>query len=586
MYSSPKPRLRMADIGCRVCFVFIAIALLPTVSSYCFKQYIKKGPGVFKCNTKVNNFPGGNLAYCCSLEGSVGFSKNKRGQKCVICEDELPLEDLPPVWSEWSDWSVCTRTCDEGIRLRTRICERGECKGRINENEPCIIVQECPIDGNWAKWSAWTSCSKTCSEGIRSRTRRCDDPVPMYGGQTCLQVGGDAIEEGKCVEVKNCPVDGMWGQWRAFSACSETCGDDAVRTRQRECDSPSAQFGGKPCSGEAEETKNCGLGPCPIDGQWSNWGRWSGCSKTCGDGTNVRTRRCNNPKPQYNGQSCTGDPREKKTCHSGIECIGVAYWSSWSDWSPCSECLLYKRQQRNRQCVIPKGATAYNCKGFSVEYHKCTSSMDCMAPDDDSDKFSGSGSGNICIGENCCDDVDGCSSGSVSFSSSEVDMTVGPLPTKCLPAKDDDSISDVISSKDDDSVSVISSSNDNTNGDERKEKFIWIDCSINVATPSPPTIDCDSSSGDCIYRILNPPEVEEDSVSDYDVESVPDSDSGGKVGGNNIKSEDYGPSLKEDRSSSSSNGGGNNNGGGGGGNNNGGGGGGGGGNSFSSSGST
>merc|ERR1712002_1227491 len=44
------------------------------------------------------------------------------------------------------------------------------------------------------------------------------------------------------------------------------------------------QHGGKGCQGENKTTEVCNVKPCPINGGWSKWGKWSTCSKTCGEG--------------------------------------------------------------------------------------------------------------------------------------------------------------------------------------------------------------------------------------------------------------------------------------------------------------
>ena len=42
------------------------------------------------------------------------------------------------------------------------------------------------------------------------------------------------------------------------------------------------------------------------DGEWSEWGGWSECSKTCGGGVQYRERNCSNPAPANGGKECEG----------------------------------------------------------------------------------------------------------------------------------------------------------------------------------------------------------------------------------------------------------------------------------------
>ena len=56
---------------------------------------------------------------------------------------------------------------------------------------------------------------------------------------------------------KHILVDGEWSVWSLWSECSATCGYDATAIRTRACDSPSPLHGGQTCSGSQEETNEC-----------------------------------------------------------------------------------------------------------------------------------------------------------------------------------------------------------------------------------------------------------------------------------------------------------------------------------------
>ncbi|XP_061172012.1 semaphorin-5A-like [Saccostrea echinata] len=53
---------------------------------------------------------------------------------------------------------------------------------------------------------------------------------------------------------------------------------------------------------------------CQVNGNWGQWSSYGACSVTCGMGTHQRTRSCNNPAPSGGGSTCPGDALEAKTC--------------------------------------------------------------------------------------------------------------------------------------------------------------------------------------------------------------------------------------------------------------------------------
>ena len=50
------------------------------------------------------------------------------------------------------------------------------------------------MDGRWSEWSAWTRCSKSCDRGIKERSRQCRQP--KNGGKRCL---GDSVQRADCM---------------------------------------------------------------------------------------------------------------------------------------------------------------------------------------------------------------------------------------------------------------------------------------------------------------------------------------------------------------------------------------------------
>lgn len=57
------------------------------------------------------------------------------------------------------------------------------------------------MDGGFSEWSAYDECSETCGNGVQTRERKCDNPQPQHGGKDC---DGNVIEEKSCMVIK-CP---------------------------------------------------------------------------------------------------------------------------------------------------------------------------------------------------------------------------------------------------------------------------------------------------------------------------------------------------------------------------------------------
>ena len=66
----------------------------------------------------------------------------------------------------------------------------------------CLFLLLCfSVDGGWSDWTEWTSCSKSCGTGLRERSRSCTRPAPSFGGKSCP---GEARETHEC-NTHSCP---------------------------------------------------------------------------------------------------------------------------------------------------------------------------------------------------------------------------------------------------------------------------------------------------------------------------------------------------------------------------------------------
>ncbi|WAR18815.1 HMCN1-like protein [Mya arenaria] len=277
--------------------------------------------------------------------------------------------NLDGTHGSWSEWGSCSVTCESGVVARSRDCigavGSGTCPAVSVETNPCSLGP-CPIDGGFNSWSSWDTCTATCDDGTQSRSRTCTNPEPQYGGLDCV---GDSTESQTCNDGY-CPVDGGYTLWSSWNACSVTCGD-GTQSRSRTCTSPEPQYGGLECIGVSTGSQSCNDGQCPIDGGYTLWSVWDGCSATCGDGIQSRSRSCTNPEPQYGGLDCVGDSTEFQPCNDG-PCPVEGGYTVWSSWDACSMTCGDGTQSRSRTCTSPEPQHGgLDCIGDSSESLSC-----------------------------------------------------------------------------------------------------------------------------------------------------------------------------------------------------------------------
>ncbi|CAG2233599.1 HMCN [Mytilus edulis] len=127
-----------------------------------------------------------------------------------------------------------------------------------------------------------------------------------------------------CTRYTGCT--GGWGSWERFGECSTTC-DEGKQLIYRKCESPFPGHNSPYCDGESVKYEYCYQGGCP--GSWSCWEDHGQCSTSCGNGTQIRHRRCDNPAPTNNGVECSG--KNGTQVHCNIKECPVYKWGHLKD---------------------------------------------------------------------------------------------------------------------------------------------------------------------------------------------------------------------------------------------------------------
>ena len=261
-----------------------------------------------------------------------------------------------PDWGEWSDWTVCSKSCGGGQTSRYRNCllqdytKLGDnslgCVGETDQVLDCN-TKVCPI---WTDWGVWTECSATCGGGSQVRSRDCVLPLERVAG--CI---GPKDEERTC-NSNTCPI---WTDWTEWSECSATCGG-GTRSKVRQCILPFQRGSSLECDGPDIINEKCNDSPCP---NLTTWSEWSLCSQSCGGGTTSRERQCIYNDISNAREAIDNDCLEPLTEYSTCNTNTCPEYTEWTSWTECSRSCGGGVKRKVRECVLTKDANG--CQGPS-----------------------------------------------------------------------------------------------------------------------------------------------------------------------------------------------------------------------------
>jgi hypothetical protein len=327
----------------------------------------------------------------------------------------------------YSDWSDCSKQCDEGVgqMQRSRVVVRLGAYGGVScdaakhmEYMACN-VGACPVDSHMTVCGSSHVCKKAPTaepDQTKHEVRCCSDTKhKKYHKRNGCSVWGESLDinDIRCIhaatwqEAQNhCAQDGarlctqeelsadctkhsgcghdadmIWsstpkaqestatscvrGAWSAWTECTKSCGR-GLTNRTRAPDS-----GYCPEHLQSFESANCAEQPCPADCATGDWGSWSTCPVSCGTGTQTRTRTVLSPA-FYGGVAC-GATAQRGTCNEHecpIDCKLTDH-QLWGDWNDCSTSCNAGTRSRLMSIAVNNAYGGVACPADLTHTEKC-----------------------------------------------------------------------------------------------------------------------------------------------------------------------------------------------------------------------
>ena len=209
---------------------------------------------------------------------------------------------------KYKDGTNCTKKCGGGTYNRLAYSAYDDSRCASNDTtsggSACNTMTCCSsVSTTYGAWSGWNSCSKKCGGGTQTSTRSVVKKS-NYDGSTCSNTTESRSQS--CNTTSCCSsVNTTYGAWSGWGACSKKC-DKGTQTRTRTVTKKSA-IDGSSCGTSTETgSQTCNTQGCcsSVSTTYGSWTGWSSCSKTCGGGTQTRSRSVVT-KSNYTGGVCT-----------------------------------------------------------------------------------------------------------------------------------------------------------------------------------------------------------------------------------------------------------------------------------------
>uniref|UniRef100_A0A915DFT7 Spondin-1 n=1 Tax=Ditylenchus dipsaci TaxID=166011 RepID=A0A915DFT7_9BILA len=286
-------------------------------------------------------------AASCNVElTSVEKCVGENGDDCTMTPNPLCKT------TSWSDWSPCSASCDDGVRVRTRLffyaehehectnvnlmeketCNVHSCRRLLSAHseEICLEEKETGQCGGTFPRYWYNSASKRCERfvysGCKGNRNQFDTEeeckgfcLPGYKHNAAIIPNHQVFTEfgDLLVDDGGVPSPCDVSEWSSWAGCSVTCGK-GKRQRSRAIKALPRNGGSScPTSEQLIQVRNCELRPCALSScRASRWSSWSSCSVKCGDGYQTRRRRVNRYSADIDPDdpNCNASELEQRAC--------------------------------------------------------------------------------------------------------------------------------------------------------------------------------------------------------------------------------------------------------------------------------
>ena len=144
-----------------------------------------------------------------SICPNLSETRSCNTQACCVYEDNVP-------------WSNCSKLCDTGVQTKTRnlvSMSPGSlgCLPSKVETQNCN-ESKCPC--NETDWSDWSVCTKTCGGGTQTQTKLDKPSLSSNGSIVC-----NTLSSSRACNTQACPVDCVMSAQKSCSCppCASGC---------------------------------------------------------------------------------------------------------------------------------------------------------------------------------------------------------------------------------------------------------------------------------------------------------------------------------------------------------------------------